>query len=73
MSANIRLKLAKRIRQLRERKGLTQEALAEKSGVAEKHIQRLEGKNPNDVKIETLNKLAKAFGITCAKLLDFNR
>jgi len=50
---------------------MTQEDLAEKADLAYKHIQRLESKNPNAVKIDTLDKLAKAFGITISKLMNF--
>ncbi len=56
---------------LRQEHGYTQEKLAELSGVDCKHIQLLESNNPSSVKIDTIEKLAKAFGITPAKLLDF--
>ncbi len=72
MALNIRLKLAKRIKKLREIKKYTQEDLAERADLAYKHIQRLEGKSPNAAKIDTLDKLAKAFGMNCSKLLDFS-
>jgi len=72
MVPNIRRKLSQRIKKLRKRTGYTQEDLAEKAGLAYKHIQRLEGKSPNAAKIDTLDKLAKAFGISCSKLLDFS-
>ena len=71
MSPKIRLKLAKRLKELRKAKRYTQEDLADKAGLAYKHIQRLESKAPNAAKIDTLEKLAKAFGINCSKLLDF--
>jgi transcriptional regulator with XRE-family HTH domain len=41
---DIRQKLAKRLKQLREKRGFTQEDLADKADIAYKHIQRLEGK-----------------------------
>ncbi len=69
--SEIRLKLAKRIKQLRKKFDLTQEDLCERAGLAYKHIQRLESKKPNAAKIDTLEKLAKAFGITCSELLRF--
>ena len=71
MGREIRIKFGKRLRQLRKRKGWTQEELAEKADIAYKHIQRLEGKTPSPVKIDTIEKLAKAFKISCSKLLDF--
>jgi len=72
VSLNSRQKLAKKLKQLRKWKGLTQEDLAEKADIAYKHIQRMEGKKPNSTKIDTLEKLAVAFGISISKLLDFN-
>jgi len=71
MGQPIRYKFARRIRELRKRKGLTQQQLAELADLDYKHVQRLESKNPTDVKLETLEKLAKAFKISPKKLLDF--
>jgi transcriptional regulator with XRE-family HTH domain len=51
---------------------LTQEELAEGSDLAYRHIQRPESlKNPPPAKIDTLEKLAKAFKINLSKLLNF--
>ncbi len=71
MSGEIRLKIAKRMRELRKKRKCTQERLAELSNVDYKHIQLLESKNPPNVKIETLEKLAKAFNTTISALLNF--
>lgn len=70
MSTDIRLKLAKRIVILRKEKNLTQEQLADLSGIDYKHIQLLESKNPSDPKLTTLEKLAKAFKIRLSELVD---
>jgi transcriptional regulator with XRE-family HTH domain len=67
----IRYEFGKMIRRLRKAKGWTQEKLAEHANIAYKHIQRLEGKTPSPVKIDTIEKLAKALKTTCSKLLDF--
>ncbi len=64
-------KLAKRIKELRKKSNLTQEELAEKSGVSYKHIQKLEGKYLHDPKLNTLKKLAKALKISLSELLKF--
>jgi transcriptional regulator with XRE-family HTH domain len=45
--------------------------LAELSGIEYKHIQLLEGKKPDNVKITTLEKLAKAFDMKLSKFIDF--
>ena len=71
MDTAIEKKLAKRLRELRTKKGLTQEQLAELAGVDYKHIQLLESKNPPATKINTVEKLAKAFGISISQLLKF--
>jgi len=72
MAKEIRLKFARRLRKLRARKGWSQERLAEYADLAYRHVQRLESlKNPPPAKIDTIEKLAKAFKLTPSKLLDF--
>jgi len=60
---SINLKIRDRLRQLRAEKNLTQEKLAELSGVDYKHIQLLESKKPPAVRIDTLEKICKGFGL----------
>jgi len=72
VSKEIRFQFAQHLRKLRKKAGWTQEALAERADLAYRHVQRLESlKNPPPAKIDTLGKLAKAFGIRPSKLLDF--
>lgn len=71
MDTAIQKRFAKRLRELRKKEKLTQERLAELSGIDYKHIQLLESLNPPAAKLDTLQKLAKAFGVTIAQLLDF--
>ena len=71
MKTNIRLKLGKKIRQIRKRRGITQQKLSELANIDYKYIQKIEGKNPPNIKVETLEKLAKAFNIPLSQLLDF--
>jgi transcriptional regulator with XRE-family HTH domain len=71
MSKETRLKLGLRIRQLRKKHRYTQQRLSELAEIDYKHIQLLESKRPPAVKIDTLEKLAKAFNISISKLLDF--
>ena len=59
------------MRQLRKKQNWTQEDMAEHADIAYKHIQRLEGKTPSPVKIDTIEKIAKAFKMSCSDLLDF--
>ena len=72
MSKETRLKLGLRIRQLRKKYGYTQEKLSELSEIDYKHIQLLESKRPPAIKIDTLEKLARAFNMSISKFLDFN-
>ena len=71
MKNAIKIQLGQKIRALRKERDLTQEKLAELTGLDYKYIQRIEGKTPPSVKIETLEKIAKAFKVSCSKLLDF--
>ena len=49
---------------------LTQQRLAEQAGIDYKYIQRMEGKSPTAVRIDTLARLAKALRIRPYKLLQ---
>ena len=71
MAKDVKASYSKRLRQLRKKRGYTQQKLAELANVEYKHIQRLEGKKPCDVKLTTLEKIAKAFDIPLSKLLNF--
>jgi len=54
---NIRLRIGKRIKELRKKRGLTQEKLSEVADIDYKYIQRLEGKNPPALKVDTVERL----------------
>ncbi len=69
MDTSIRLKFGKRIKEFRQRCRLTQEELAEITGIDYKYLQKIEGKNPPNIKLETIEKLTKALKTTPAKLL----
>lgn len=71
MEISIRLKLGKRIKVLRKRCNLTQWKLSDLANVDYKYLQRIEGKNPPALKIDTLEKLAKALKVKPAELLKF--
>lgn len=58
-----------RLRQIRERSGLTQEALAKKAGVSRAYLSRLE-MGRHDPPLSRLRKLAKALGVKVADLLE---
>ncbi|MDD5129719.1 MAG: helix-turn-helix transcriptional regulator [Candidatus Omnitrophica bacterium] len=69
---NINIRFGKHLRELRKERELTQEELAEISGLDYKYIQRLEGKKPSSPTLNSLEKIAKAFNIRLSKLLKFN-
>lgn len=71
MNIPIRLKVGERIRQLRREYNLTQDKLSELAHIDYKYLQKMEGKNPPNPKIETLEKLAKAFKIPLSKFFNF--
>ncbi len=68
---DIRHRFAKKIRFLRAKHKYSQEKLAELAGIDYKHLQKLEGKNPSCVRLDTIEKLAKAFNTDCSQLIKF--
>ncbi len=69
-SASIRLKFGQRLRAWRAKRKLTQQELAERADIEYKYLQRLEGKKPPAIKIDTINKLAAALKIKPSSLLE---
>jgi len=61
-------RMAMRVKEWRERRGFTQERLAEKAGISRGFLARLEMAR-HDPKLSTLEKIAKALKIDIAKLL----
>lgn len=60
-------RMAGQIKMLRERRGMTQEQLAQKSGIGRSHLARLEtGKQ--DPTLSTLEKIAAALGVKVGRL-----
>lgn len=58
------------IRELRERRGLSYEQLAEKSGVARSYIQRIESNDDVNPSARVLCKLAKALDVAVEMLFE---
>lgn len=69
MPEDIRLRLAKTVRRLRRRRGVTQQQLAELADLDYKHIQLLEGRRSPYARIDTLQKLARGLGVPMSKLI----
>ena len=71
MEYPIRRKLGRKIKELREKYDYTQEELSEIADIDYKYIQRIEGKHPPALKIDTIVKLAKALKVKPYNLLKF--
>lgn len=68
---DIKLLLGKRIREYRKKHNLTQFQLAERLGIDDKHLSRIElGKNMPQA--NTILKLAEVFGIEVKDLFEFS-
>ena len=61
------------MRELRKEYSYTQEQLAELADIDYKHIQLLESTNPPSIRLNTLEKIAKAFNITPSQLINFKK
>ena len=57
-----------KVKEVREERRMTQEELAEKSGVSRPTIVAIENGNAKDVKISTLLKLASALNTTVSEI-----
>jgi len=62
-------RLLKRLRDLRKRAGLTQEKFAEKAKMTYKYYQQIESGRKRDLRLSTLERLARAHDITLSALL----
>jgi len=67
----IQHKLAKQIRKLRLKAGLTQEEVAERLDMSTRYYQQLESSKPGDMQVSTVAKIAKALTIPIWKLFKF--
>lgn len=65
-------RLIARLREIREAHGLSQEAFAERAGLKYKHYQSIEAGRKIEVRLSTLQKLAKACGLELWELLNFD-
>ena len=66
--ANISKSVGLKIRNLREKKGWSQEELAYEAGLHRAYIGHIE-RGEKNIGIQNLEKIAKTLGTTCARLL----
>ncbi|MEM6822391.1 MAG: helix-turn-helix transcriptional regulator [Verrucomicrobiota bacterium] len=62
-----------RLKFIREAQGWTQEKFAEHANISYKYYQAIETGRKRDLRLTTLKKLSKAFGMPLSDLLDFGR
>lgn len=65
---SLRKRVSNNIKQLRAKRGFTQEEAAERSNVHYKYYQRVEAGDVN-LTLDSIEKIAKAFGVMPKKLL----
>jgi transcriptional regulator with XRE-family HTH domain len=70
MSKIINVEFGKKVKQMRQMRGMTQEELAEVIKTSYKYIQRIESKTPPDVRLTTIHKIAKALGTKIPNLFN---
>lgn len=67
---DINIAFANTLKSLRTSKRMTQEELAELSGIDYKYLQKLESQNPSSPTLSTLKKLSTGLGITLTDLIS---
>ena len=72
MANDTATRLLARVKELREARGLSQEAFAEKAGLGYKYYQHVESGRRRDIRLSTLEKLAKACGLKLWELLNLD-
>ena len=65
--------LIKRLRLLRRKSGLTQEQFAERIGLSYKYFQQIELGNKRELRISTLDRLARGLGLETWELIHPKR
>ena len=65
------VKLGRKIKEFRKKQRVTQERLAELIETSYKYIQRIEGKNPPDIRLTTILRIAKALKVKPEELLKY--
>jgi transcriptional regulator with XRE-family HTH domain len=69
MSPSIKKSFAAEIRKLRKKRDYTQQELAARAELEYKYIQRIEGKNPPNLRLETAEKLANALSLKLSAII----
>lgn len=67
---SINNRFSKILREFRAEKGLTQEELAELSGLDYKYLQKLESNNPSSPTLATLEKIANGLNVSITAIIE---
>ena len=70
IDSTISKKVGQRIKDLRKKRGLTQEKLSELSGIDPKHLQLMESNRPSNSRVDTIQYIASAFGLTISEFFS---
>ena len=69
METSIKLQVGSNIKKYRRKCLYTQEKLSELTNIDYKYIQRLEGKHPPNIKVETIARIAKVLKVKPSDLV----
>ena len=64
-----KFRFGNRVRELRLKHGWTQRKLARRAGISERYLQRIESKQPPDVTLDVIAKLARGFKLKCWEIV----
>ena len=70
MKKNIKITVGGKIKEYRIARAVTQQKLAETAEIDYKYLQRIEGKNPPNLKIETVEKISTALKVNASDLFN---
>ncbi|MBD1212734.1 MAG: helix-turn-helix transcriptional regulator [Dolichospermum circinale Clear-D4] len=70
VKTNLKVKFGRRLRQIRRLKNLTQEQLAEATGISVEFVSNIE-RGINAPSFDTLEKLTEVLNVSCVDLFDF--
>lgn len=73
MTQNIKITLGKRIRAMREHKGISQAELGRLSLFKREYLSNLEGDKIDNPTIKTISRIAYALDVSVADLISFSR
>ena len=71
MKENAKSRFGKQVRKLRTKRGWTQTKLARHARISRSYLQKIESKNPPDVTLDVIVKLAHGLGLSCSEIVKY--